>query len=131
VRAARRGIARYRIWRGREDAPMASDDLYAAERRPAATAHGPLRELTSRQIAVMIRGLDSRLAGIDYDGSASEPVLVYRFDVAGRQEAFAVAAVAGSLMSISDLYPEADAYERALQQRFGLRFRPPGADPGP
>jgi len=109
---------------------MASDDQYAENRQLAAAAHGPLRELTPHQIAVMIRGLDSRLAGIDYDDSTSEPVLVYRFDVAGRQEAFAVAVAAGPLMSIADLYPEADAYEHVLQQRFGLRFQPPGSQAG-
>jgi len=103
---------------------MASDNQYAENRQPA-RAHGPLRELTPHQIAEMIRGLDSRLAGIEYDDSRDEPVLVYRFEVAGRQEEFAVAGAA-SLTSIADLYPEAAARERELQQRFGLRFGPPG-----
>jgi hypothetical protein len=104
---------------------MASDDPHDQEPRPAETYHGPLRELTPHQIAGMIRGLDSRLASIEYDDSTSEPVVVYRFEVAGRREAFAVAASAGPLTSIADLYPEAAAREREIQRRFGLHFRPP------
>src|SRR5436309_324251 len=106
-----------------ERMPMTSDDSQHQE-RPRARLPGPLHELTPHQIAEMIRGLDSRLTGIDYDASAGEPVLMYRFELIGRREAFAVALDADPLPSIADLYSEADVYERALTQRYGVRFLP-------
>ena len=90
-----------------------------------ASLPGPLRSVTPHQIAEMIRGLDSRLAGIEYDERAGEPVLVYRFEMAGGRQAFALAAAPGLLTSIADLYPEADTYEREIERRYGLRFRHP------
>jgi hypothetical protein len=104
--------------------PTTSDDSQYQE-RPSASLPGPLRELTPHQIAEMIRGLDSRLTGIDYDTSAGEPVLMYRFELSGRREAFAVAVDVDPLTSVADLYSEADVYERALTQRYGVRFLPP------
>lgn len=92
-------------------------------------SRGPLRELTPHQVAGMIRALDSRLTDIAYDTSGGEPVLVYRFDVAGRRETFELAAVPGRITSIADLYPEAAARERELQRRFGLQFAPPAPEP--
>jgi hypothetical protein len=85
-----------------------------------------LRELSSRQIAALIRSLDSRLTGIDYSERGGEPTLIYSFDVAGRQATFGVPARA--LVSIADLYPEAAARERELQQQYGLTFRQPSEE---
>ena len=82
---------------------MTTDDSQSQDRRTIASLLGPLRELTPHQIAEMIRGLDSRLAGIEYDTSAGEPVLVYRFELADRREEFAVATTTGPLSSIADL----------------------------
>lgn len=105
---------------------MAFQNPQDQERRPA-IRHGLLRQLTPHQIAEMIRALDSRLDSIEYDDSAGEPVLIYRFELAGRQEEFVVSAATGPLTSVADLYPEAGACERELQHRFGLEFRPPDA----
>jgi hypothetical protein len=82
-----------------------------------------LRELSPHQIARMIRSLDSRLISISYDDRGDAPVLVYSFEVAGKQQAFPVVVDPTTLISIVDLYPEAAGYERALQRQFGLRFR--------
>jgi hypothetical protein len=82
-----------------------------------------LRELSPQQIARMIRSLDSRLISISYDDRGDVPVLVYSFELAGKQQAFPVVVDPTTLISIVDLYPEAAGYERALQHQFGLRFR--------
>ena len=102
---------------------MAFQDPQDQNRRPAIRP-GLLRQLTPRQIAEMIRALDSRLDSIEYDDSGGEPVLIYRFELAGRQEEFVVSAAGGQLTSVADLYPEADAREREIHRRFGLEFRP-------
>jgi arylformamidase len=86
-----------------------------------------LRGLSPRQIAHMIRGLDSRLVSIDYQ-SAEEPVLLYRFEVAGKTQGFSLVVRPESLFSIVDLYPEAAARERELARRFGLSFQLPEAE---
>jgi hypothetical protein len=84
-----------------------------------------LHNVAPRQIAKLIRGLDSKLADIEYDTSGDLPVLVYSFEVAGRREQFAVLARPDALVSIADLYPAATAHEHLLQQQFGLTFRQP------
>jgi Ni,Fe-hydrogenase III component G len=88
-----------------------------------------LHNVPPRQIAKLIRGLDSALAGIEYDASGAAPVLVYSFEVAGRRERFAVPAQPDALVSIADLYPAAAAHERRLQRQYGLIFRRPADQP--
>jgi len=80
-----------------------------------------LRELSPHQLARLIRSLDSRLVGIEYDHRRD--VLVYSFEVAGKKQAFPVAIEPAKLVSIVDVYPEAAGYERALRQQFGLTFQ--------
>jgi hypothetical protein len=82
-----------------------------------------LHELSPHQIAHLIRDLDSRLIGIVYDDRGEAPILVYSFEVAGRQQEFAVIVDPPKLVSIADLYPEAVGCEQALQEQFGLTFQ--------
>jgi len=81
--------------------------------------------LSPRRVAGLIRALDSRLVGIEYDASGEAPTLVYIFELAGIIRQFAMAVRPGTLNSIADLYPEAAAYERDIERRCGLAFRPP------
>jgi hypothetical protein len=53
--------------------------------------------------------------------------LRYRFEVAGKLQDFAVAVRAETLISIVDLYPEARAFEQALERQHGIRFLLPSA----
>jgi len=93
---------------------------------PLATDRPPLTNISPREIAQLIRALDSKLAGIEYDDGGGAPVLVYSFEVAGRRETFVVPAKPGPLVSIGDLYPDAAARERELEARYGLTFHHPG-----
>jgi hypothetical protein len=83
--------------------------------------------LPPRLIARLIRSLDSRLVDMSYEQGTDGPVLRYRFEVAGKLQDFAVAVRAETLVSIVDLYPEARAFEQALEQQHGIRFLLPGA----
>lgn len=84
-----------------------------------------LRDMSPHTIASLIRSLDSRLLGIEYDDTGGVPVLSYRFEIAGRVEVFPVLVRSPDLPSIVDLYPEAAAREQALQHQRGLTFRSP------
>jgi hypothetical protein len=96
---------------------MAQDSSDAQERSPQV-----LRQFSPRQVALLIRALDSRLISIDYQPGADEGLLSYTFEVAGRQQTFRLAVPRDALESIADLYPEAAAHEQNLGQR-GLTFR--------
>jgi hypothetical protein len=84
-----------------------------------------VRTLSPRQLAVLIRSLDSRLTNIDYEQSADQPVLVYTFEVAGKSQTFRLVVRPESIESIIELYPEAAVWEQELLRQFGLVFRPP------
>ena len=91
-------------------------------------AAGPLlRDMSPHTIASLIRSLDSRLLGIEYDDRGGTPVLSYRFEVAGRAEVFPMLVQSPDLTSIVDLYPEAAPREHELHDRFGLTFHCPAA----
>ncbi|MBK9713957.1 MAG: NADH-quinone oxidoreductase subunit C [Kouleothrix sp.] len=94
----------------------------AQPKGPPPESEPPLRELSARQLAGLIRALDSRLLGIAYDDSAGEPALVYSFEVAGKIQRFSLAVRPEGLTSIADLYPAAAAYERELAGWLGLAF---------
>lgn len=87
-------------------------------------ASAPLKGFSPRQVAKLIRALDSRLASIEYERRAGEPVLTYTFEVAGKAQPFDIAVTSEALESIVDLYPDAAAHEQQLGQ-FGLMFHPP------
>lgn len=102
-----------------------SNDCGRPEAQPGRSAGGELlRGQSPRVIATVIRGLDSRLAGIEYEAAADEPALTYTFEVAGMRRAFRLAVAPPPLESLVDLFPEAAACERQLSERFGLRFEP-------
>ena len=50
-----------------------------------------LRGLSPREVAMLIRSLDSRLTGISYQQQAGEQLLIYTFEVAGKVQSFQVA----------------------------------------
>ncbi len=80
----------------------------------------PLDGLSPAQVGEFIRGLDGRLLGIDH-----EHVLVYRFDVAGRERSFRLSARDSVIDSITHLFTEAATHERELQHRYGIQFARP------
>jgi hypothetical protein len=86
-----------------------------------------LSGLTPRHVARTIHGLQSRLVSLVYAYDAGQPVLVYTCEVCGKVEAFRTVVDPNVLESISDLYPEAAALERALG-RIGLVFDLPQSD---
>lgn len=90
--------------------------------RPPAADEQLYQGLPPRLIARLIRSLDSRLVDMVYEQGAEGSVLRYRFEVAGKVQDFAVAVRADTLTSIVDLYPEARAFEQALEQQHGIRF---------
>ena len=88
---------------------------------------GPLlRAHSPRQIALMIRSLDSKLVRIELDDREGARALMYTFELAGERQTFRVAANSPTLPSIADLYPEAIPHERALAQQLGLQFHRKG-----
>lgn len=95
--------------------------------RPPAGDDQLYQGLPPRLIARLIRSLDSRLVDVVYEQGADGPILRYRFEVAGKLQDFAVAVRAETLISIVDLYPEARAFEQALEQQYGIRFLLPSA----
>ncbi len=80
--------------------------------------------MTPRQVAHTLHGLQSRLVSLVYAYHAGQPVLVYTFEVAGKEASFPIVVAPEMLESISDLYPEAAAVEQALGE-IGLVFRLP------
>jgi len=107
---------------------MAADSAPAGHGQPLQGDDPLLHGFSPRQVASLIRGIDSRLVSIDYDESASERALVYTFEVAGKCQPFRIAVSGAPIASIADLYPEASPREQELQRRFGLVFQPPKAE---
>ncbi len=93
--------------------------------RTSRQENGLLRMFSPRQLAMLIRSLDSRLTDIGYEQSAGESVLVYTFEVAGKHQTFRLVVRPGALESIIELYPEAAAWEQELLSKFGLVFQRP------
>jgi hypothetical protein len=107
---------------------MAADSASSEHGQPLQGSDPLLHSFSSRQVASLIRGIDSRLVSIDFIENASEPMLVYTFEVAGKRQPFRIALSSTPIASIADLYPEAASQEQGLHHRFGLVFQPPSAE---
>jgi hypothetical protein len=107
---------------------MAAESASAGQGQPLQAIDPLLHGFSPRQVASLIRGIDSRLVSIDYAENLGERTLVYTFEVAGKRQPFRIAVPGTPIGSIADLYPEAGAQERELQRRFGLEFQPPSAE---
>src|SRR5690349_21309808 len=84
--------------------------------------------LSPRQVAALIRGLDSRLVNITVEEVGAERTLVYTFELAGKLASFRLPLLPeASTESIVDFYREAEAQERELLERFGIEFQQPSA----
>ena len=101
--------------------------------RPAsdgATSAGPaprLNGVTPAQVASFMLDVGGRLVELDARADAGHPLVVYTFDVAGKQQSFEVAVRDGAVESIAQLFPEAAHPEASLHERLGITFEPPGA----
>ena len=84
----------------------------------------PLRNLSPREVATVIRSLDSHLIQIAYEQAPDGNVLIYTFEVAGMRRSFRLALAPDELESIGDLYAEATVHEQRLVDQFGLAFTP-------
>lgn len=99
---------------------MSSDDFQAHNN--AGDAPLMVRGVSLRQVARTLHGLSSRVIKIEERRDTGIHMLVYRIDVAGQRRSFCITVSAEPLESIADLYPEAAAWEQALQQRGSVRF---------
>jgi hypothetical protein len=107
---------------------MAADSVSTGPGQPQQGSEPLLHAFSPRQVAGLIRGIDSRLVGIDYAENMGERALVYIFEVAGKRQQFRIAAPGATVASIADLYPEAAPQEHELQHQFGLVFLPPSLE---
>src|SRR5690242_19202852 len=106
---------------------MAADSASTRQGQPLQGIEPLLHSFSPRQVASLIRGIDSQLASIDYVENVGGHALVYTFEVAGKRQPFRIAAPGITIASIVDLYPEAAPHEQELHRRFGLVFQPPNA----
>lgn len=106
---------------------MAAHSASAGQEQPSQASNMLLHEFSPRQIASLIRRIDSQLVSIEYAENVDERALVYTFEVAGKRQPFCIAVPSTPIASIADLYPEAALQEQELQRRFGLAFQPPSA----
>jgi len=101
--------------------------------RPASadpTEVGPaprLNGVTPAQVASFMLDVGGRLVNLDGRADAGHPLVVYTFDVAGKQQSFEVAVSDGAVESIAQLFPDAAHPEAALHERLGITFTSPGA----
>jgi hypothetical protein len=95
----------------------ALDDLPVAGSEPA-----ELGSLRPSQVAAFIRGLDSRLAGMDYVAGEGHARIVYTFAIAGKRQSFQANVSGKAVESIAPWYPEAAELERRLHQDYGITF---------
>jgi hypothetical protein len=107
---------------------MAPDPASAGQEQLSQASQPLLHRFSPRQVASLIRGIDSQLVSIEYAKSVDERALVYTFEVAGKRQPFCIAVPSAPIASIADLYPEAAPQEQELQRRFGLVFEPPSAE---
>ena len=109
---------------------MADADGGSHPDRDGPTSFGPsarLNGVTPAQVASFMLDVGGRLVGLDARADGDRALVVYTFDVAGKQQAFEVAAHDGAVQSIAQLFPEAARPEAALHERLGITFRPPDA----
>ena len=106
---------------------MAADHASAGQEHLFQTSQPLLHGFSPREVASLIRGIDSQLVSIEYAENHGERALVYTFEVAGKRQPFCIAVPSTPIASIADLYPEAAPQELELQRRFGLAFQPPSA----
>ena len=81
-----------------------------------------LHQVSPRMIALLIRGLDSRLPSIEFDAGDQDPVLTYIFDVAGMTRSFRLAVTSNVLEQVANFYPNAAVDEWRQVEQFGLQF---------
>jgi hypothetical protein len=94
------------------------------------TSVGPaprLNGVTPAQVASFMLDVGGRLVSLDAGTEAGHPLVVYTFEVAGKQQSFEVAVRDGTVESIAQLFPEAIHPEAALHERLGITFQSPGA----
>jgi hypothetical protein len=106
-----------------------------ADGDPRSASNGPASEgssarlngITPAQVASFMLDVGGRLVGLHARADGGRALVVYTFEVAGKQQAFEVAVRDGAVPSIAQLFPEAALPEAALRERLGITFRPPGA----
>lgn len=86
-----------------------------------------LNGVTPAQVASFMLDVGGLLVSLDARADAGHPLVVYTFEVAGKQQSFEVAVQDGAVESIAQLFPEAAHPEAALHERLGITFQPPGA----
>ena len=86
-----------------------------------------LNGVTPAQVASFMLDVGGRLVGLEAHADAGHPLVVYTFEVAGKQQSFEVAVRDGAVQSIAPLFPEAARPEAALHERLGITFQPPDA----
>jgi hypothetical protein len=86
-----------------------------------------LNGVTPAQVAHFMLDVGGRLVGLEAHADAGHPLVVYTFEVAGKQQSFEVAVRDGAVQSIAQLFPEAADPEAALHERLGITFQPPSA----
>lgn len=86
-----------------------------------------LNGVTPTQVASFILDVGGRLVRLDGHTNDGRTVVVYTFDVAGKEQSYEVVTRDGMVESIAPLFPEAARPEAALHERLGITFQPPGA----
>jgi len=86
-----------------------------------------LNGVTPTQVASFMADVGGRLIGLNARDDDERPLVVYTFDVAGKQQSFEVAVRDGAVESIAPLFPEAAHPEAELHERLGITFQTPGA----
>jgi hypothetical protein len=111
-----------------ESMSQAGGDLRQASNGPTDVRSSPrLNGVTPAQVASFMLDVGGRLVDLDARAEGDRPLVVYTFDVAGKQQSFEVAVRDGAVESIAQLFPEAACPEAELHQRLGITFEAPGA----
>ena len=99
-----------------------------ASNHPSGIGPSPrLNGITPAQVASFMLDVGGRLVDLDTRADAGHPLVVYTFEVAGKQQSFEVPVRDGAVESIAPFFPEAAPPEAALHERLGIKFRPPGS----
>jgi hypothetical protein len=80
--------------------------------------------VTPTQVASFILDVGGRLVRLEAHTIDGRTVVVYTFDVAGKEQSYEVATRDGVVESIAPIFPDAAQPEEALRERLGIEFRP-------
>jgi hypothetical protein len=107
---------------------LSRGDPYRASDAAVSPGSAPrLNGVTPAQVASFMLDVGGQLVNLDTREDDERPLVVYTFDVAGKQQSFEVAVRDGAVESIAQFFPEAAAPEAELHDRLGITFQAPRA----